>query len=454
VRFRPDVALFLKPAVAIAGDEVLVEAVLKSRSDTPVDGITMTLRGAESAGYQGRGAFQRSIVAQRAAFGPRKLQKGDNRVSARFPIPHDAPPSYRGTLLVIDYELELEVTIPWWLDRRQKFVIPVSRRAAFAEQVAPKVYCNRQRTADALYMETTLDDERIEQDGVLTGVVSFANVSSARIKRVELQFKSRESIGPAGGVPLWHLDGAAYVSTILDRAPKEGEPAHFRVKFPRDAAMTFRSEHGRVEWTVSLVAVLSFGDDVSINIPVKVLPPSRTGRQWRRAELPPVGRERRAKVLQAAAQRLELDFDSAREELRSTAASSTISIRLEPHEGRGLVAVTELVWPALGLDLELRERRWTDAFADELSIDDVPFRKRFHVSAKEKERASLVLDSDVRSALSAFTEVELDDEGAMLARPISVQSVETVMQDLEPTLAAARCLAEAAARVAPTMGYR
>lgn len=454
MRFRPDVALFLKPAIAIAGDEVLVEAVLTSRSETPVDAIKMTLRGLETAGFQGRGAFQRSIIGQRAAFGPRKLVKGENRVSARFPMPYDAPPSYRGTLLLIEYELDLEVTIPWWLDRRQKFVIPVSRRGTFNEPVAPKVYCNRQRTPDALYMEATLDDERVEQGSVLTGVVSFANVSSARIKRVELQFKSRESIGPARAQPLWHQDGATYVSTILDHAPKEGEPATFRVTFPRDAAMTFQSEHGRVEWTIAIVAVVSFGDDISINIPIKVTPPSRMGRQRRRAELPPVGRERRAKVLQAAAQRLELDFDGAREELRSTAASSTISIRLEPHEGRGLVAVTELAWPALGLELELRERRWTDAFADELAIDDAPFRKRFHVSAKEKERASLVLDGDVRSALSGFTEVELDDDGAMLARPISVQSVETVMKDLEPTLAAARCLAEAAARVVPTIGYR
>lgn len=454
MRFRPDVALFLRPAVAIAGEEVLVEAVLKSRSETPVDSITMTLRGLESAGYNGTGYYRRTIVAQRAAFGPRKLERGDNRVSARFPLPPDAPPSYRGRILVVDYELELDVKIPWWLDRNQKFVVPVNRRAVPAEPAPPKVYCNRQRTPGALYMEATLDDVRVEQGGAIAGVVSFANVASARVKRVELVFHARESIGPPGAPPLAQFDGATYVSTVLDRAPREGEDARFRVAFPADAVMSFQSHHGRVDWTIAIVAVVSFGENVAIIVPINVVPATRGGRQRRRAELPPVGRERRAAVLNAAARRLELDFDAGREELRSHAAHATLSIRLEPHSDKGLLAITELVWPALGLDLELRERRWTDAFAEELAIDDAAFRKRFYATARDGERAATVLDEGVRTALATFTEVEIDDEGAMLARPISVQSLDSVLSDLEPALAAARSLAEAAARVAPTMGYR
>ncbi len=454
MRFRPDVALFLRPAVAIAGEEVLVEAVLKSRSETPVDSITMTLRGLETAGYNSTSYSRRNIVAQRAAFGPRKLEPGDNRVSARFPIPPDAPPSYRGRIFVVDYELELEVRIPWWLDRHQKFVVPVNRRAVPAEPAPPKVYCNRQRTPGALYMEATLDDVRIEQGGAVAGVVSFANVASARVKRVELVFHARESIGTPGAPPLAQFDGATYVSTILDRAPKEGEDARFRVAFPADAVISFESHHGRVDWTISIVARVSFGEDVPITVPIKVVPATRGGRQRRRAELPPVGRERRAAVLHAAARRLDLEFDAEREELRSTAANATMSIRLEPHSDKGLLAITELVWPALGLDLVLRERRWTDAFAEDLAVDDAAFRKRFHAAARDPERAGVVLDDAVRASLAAFTEVEIDDEGAMLARPISVQSVDTVVNDLEPGLAAARSLAEAASRVAPTIGYR
>jgi hypothetical protein len=174
----------------------------------------------------------------------------------------------------------------------------------------------------------------------------------------------------------------------------------------------------------------------------------------RRAQLPPVGHERRTLLLRAAAERLELELTAESEELRTVFASSTLIIRLEPHEGRGLVAVAELTWPTLGLDLELRERRWTDAFGEELELSDPPFRKRFYARATETERASLMLDADVRGSFASLTEVEIDDEGAVLARPISVQSVESVVDDLRPTLDAARRLADAAARVAPTMGYR
>lgn len=48
----------------------------------------------------------------------------------------------------------------------------------------------------------------------------------------------------------------------------------------------------------------------------------------------------------------------------------------------------------------------------------------------------------------------VDDEGAVLGAPISVQSLETVLEALTPMIENARVLASAVARVAPSVGYR
>lgn len=451
MRRRPSLKVFLKPAIAIAGDEVVAEVVLTSRSVTPVAELTLTLRGREVIGDGQHVHSSRSIVAQRAAFGPFTLEKGEHRRASRFPLPHDSTPSYTGRTIAVEYELDVHVSIPWWLDRRARFVIPVTRRAVDTPSAPARVFCNRTGRGSELYIEATFDDQRVEQNGSISGAISFANVAQVRIKRVELHFQARESVGAPSGK--WQLDAATYVSTILDRAPTEGETARFHVRLPKDATVSFRTPHARLDWFVSIVAVVSLGEDARIEVPIEIVP-AVGGARRRRAELPPVGHERRALLLRAAAERLQLDFTAESEELRTVVASSTMIIRLEPHDGAGLVAVAELTWPALGLDLELRERRWTDAFGEELDLSDAAFRKRFFVRASEAERASLMFDDGVRESFASLTEVEVDDEGAVLARPISVQSVDSVVDDLGPTLDTARRLADAAARIAPSIGYR
>jgi len=449
MRRRPDVKLYLKPSVAVAGSEVIAEAVLTSKSETPVSAITMSLRGHERVGSHD-GYLTLPVLSQRASFGPRRFEKGEHRVSARFPIPPHAPPSYAGQFVIVEYELELKIEIPWWLDVQQRFVVPVTRRVPETESEVPRVFANRGRK-DEPYIEATLDDQRIEQDSPVTGAASFANVARVRIKQVNLEFQRREAVVYNNAVPHWQTT-ATYMSTILDRAPTEGETVRFRVGLPKDAAPTFAGTHGRVSWLASIVCVVALGNDVRINIPITLLPASRAPRRRRRAELPAVGRERRVLLLRAAAERLELESDS--EELRGTFGNANAVVRLEPREGLGLLAVVELTWPSLGRDLELRERKWTDAFGDEIDLGDPAFKKRFRVAAREGEHLDRLFDHEVRPSLLALAEVEVDDDGAVLASAIGVQSIDTVLESLAPTIATARALADAAARIAPEAGYR
>ncbi|MBI2394111.1 MAG: hypothetical protein HYV09_31355 [Deltaproteobacteria bacterium] len=448
MRRRPKLQVFLKPATAVAGSEVLAELVLTSKAETPVDAITLTLRGQEHVTV-GEGWVSASIVAQRAAFGPRTLERGEHRVSARFVIPDDAPPTHRGRLVMVDYELEVHVDIPWWPDRRERYLVAVTRRPLpLAAPSPPTVFTNRKSAPNELHLEATIDDTRIEQGGVITGAVSFANVARKRVRSVDLVFQPREAVTSGDAPPVW-LDGAALVSTILDRAPSEGETVPFRVKLPEDAAPTFSSRRARVTWSFSIVARVAFADDVTIALPILVSPAARrgAGAARRRTVLPPIGRERRALLVQAAAERLGLEVDAVHEELRGDAGLASLTIRLERREQSGLLAVAELSWPALGMSLAVRERRWTDAFGGAIDLDDAAFHQRVHVVAADADRARRMLDESLRAALVALTEIEIDDEGAVLAGPVSVTSSESMTGDLRPLVDAAQLLGSAVARV-------
>lgn len=454
MRGRPKISLFLRPAVAVAGGEVTADLVLVSKSETPVDSITLTLRGEEWVGTAGHWD-QRSIVLLRAAFGERTLERGEQRVSAKFTLPVDAPPTHRGPTVFVRYELDVHVSIPWWPDRRELYVLPVVQRPLPSAAEPPKVFTNEKASPSDLHVEATFDSMTLEQGGAVGGVVSFANVAGKRIKSVELVFQAREGVVTPGGIQ-W-VDGATYVSKILDRAPKEGESAPFRVRCPEDATASFATRRTRLVWMVSIVTRVSFGSDVSIVVPFTLLPANRrgSGEARRRTVLPPVGRERRALLFRAVGERLGLELDAEAEELRGDASAATLVLRLEQREDQGLYAVAELSWPALGLDLAVRERRWTDAFDDGVGLDDEPFAKRVHVRANDVERARRMFDEVLRASLLDTPSIELDDEGALLGRPVRILSTETMLEDVLPLFAAAEAVGAAVARVATTaMAYR
>lgn len=457
MRRRPKVQLFLRPGVAVPGRELVAEVSLDSAAETPTSEVLVTLRGTETVtvhdGNHAR-SERREHVARQARFGPKVLGKGRHWYTTRFAIPASAPPSYAGSAVSIEYELEVHVDIPWWPDRTVRYLVPVAPASKPASPARPGVYCNTSggpRGKD-LYVELALDDLRIESGGVVSGAVSFANVGSARVRRVELCFHAQEHVRLRPGEAEYHREGRVWSTRILDRAPTEGEAVSFRVRFPEDATPGFTSALARVEWKLAVVAVVSLGRDVRIEVPIEVVSAERgderAGRRRRIGAVPPVGRERHALVLRGAAQRLELEVASTKDEIRGGFGAASFAIRLEHREGVGLFGVVDLSWVSLGIDLEVRERKWTDAFGGAgVVFGDTGFDDRFQVQASDAALAAVLLAAEVRGALAAFDEVEIDDCGARLSRRASVQSADALATDLRPALDAARALAEARDRV-------
>lgn len=464
MRSRPSVQLFLRPGVGRAGQDLHVEAVLASKSETPVDAIEITLRGVERVivGSGNHASVQeRQHVGQRATFGARKLLPGEHRCSVKFHVAEDAPASYRGSYVSIDYEVEVYVKIPWWPDRRVRFEIPVARAVPPPPPPTPRVFATHGEgpRGKEPYVEVSLDDVRMEASGTVSGAVSFGNVAHARISHVELAFVATEVVRLSVQDDEHRYESRAWKTTILDRAPHEAESIAFRVRVPDDAPAAFSAALSRIEWHLHAIGHVTLGRDVKLEVPIEIRAPMSEGPARRRlTAVPPVGRERRAQVWAAAAAKLGLESDPEREQMRTSFGAASVILRLEHRDGIGLLGVAELSWTPLGLDLEVRQRRWTDAFGGtEVVIPHPAFAKRFHVVARPEDEVrssvSLVLDEPVRRTLDLFDDVEIDDEGAVLARRCSVQSAEALTLNLQQVLEGVRALGEAVARV-PTVAAR
>jgi hypothetical protein len=450
------VQLFLRPGVVRAGTDVSVDVVLGSRSDTPSSGIAITMRALEHVLVPSGKSARHEVhqhVGRRASFPAKLLSKGEHRFTTKFHIPDDAPPSYMGQRISMEYEIEVHVTIPWWPDRRARYVIPVVATPTAPPPPMPRVFATRQAgpRGNEPYVECSLDDVRMEPGSVVTGAVSFSNVKSARVSKVELAFVATEVVRLAQDGDEHRNEGHRWVATILDRPPRESESIPFRLKVPNDTPPTFSGALSRLEWRLAVVGHVTLGRDVQLEIPIEVRARSESSDATRRiASAPPVGRERRAKVWAAAAQSLGLESYAEQEEMRTHFGPASVTVRLEHREGVGMHAVADLGWAPLASEMEVRERRWTDAFGGtEVTLGDGAFRKRFHVTAIDAELPRLVLVEDVQRLLLGCAEVQIDDEGAALVRPTSVQSAEALAKDLAPLLEAARSLGEAVGR-APT----
>ncbi len=449
MRSRPKMQVLLRPGVAAIGSDLVVEVVLTSGSETPVSSIDLTLRGHEHAAIGGGDSVlrvSRPIVAQRSSFGARTLTKGEHRLRSKFVIPAGSPPSHRGRLYFVEYELDVHVVIPWWLDRRETYRVTVGPRPREAGSTTPQIFSSG-ASGEGPYIELSLDDVRIETGGVLSGAVSFSNLRKNAPSNVEIAFIAFDAVRTSDAAPYAWSEASSLSSRVLDRPPKESETVPFRIRLPKDATPSFASVHGAVAWKIGVVASGNVRDKRFLEAPIEIVAPLRGGTRARKlTRVPPVGRERRELVWRAAAQKLELDVDTAREEMRGSFGVVSMSLRLEQRDS-GLFAACELEWPSFELSLTLRDKKWTDAFANDLLLGDTVFDKRFLVAAADAELARTFLDEELRKKLVGFREAVVEDDGALFAHPVSVQSTDTLLRDLGPALDAARCFERAVARM-------
>jgi hypothetical protein len=425
-----------------------VEVVLASHSETPIDFVEIRLEGRELLRFS-HDANNHLLHAAVARHGARTLGVGEHRLGARFELPPGLPPSYQGAAASVVYTLEVHVSIPWWPDRRERFMVAM---AAAPEPFAPTprtiVSTLEGPRGTTPFLEAALESTTVEAGGDLAGAVSVANTRSARIRGVDLYLVCTERARAGTGV----VEQRRVRWRILDTPPEEGKPIHFRVRLRPGIGVDMRKCHlFEATWHLEVVVDQFWGLDTKLRVPIHIVgAPAATvsgprGARAREAEpgrwVAPVGRERRALTWATIANRYGLTNDAEHERMVATIRGLTLAIELTLRGREGLYVVATMRWPNLGIDLSAERRSLADTLVRDVHIGEGAAAKRLTVLAREDAQGRAVFDDEAVAAVAWFTEVHVDDDGATLASPGGAATVTQLDTFVQAALTAARALA-------------
>jgi hypothetical protein len=466
MRSRPDLVLHLDPPRPLPGESFVARVLVRSRSDTPCEGIELRLLGRERryvrTDHHGSGDNQTShdiyderiVVSLAARIDVRTLPRGDHHHAVRFELPPDAPPSYASPLSRIEYELDVRVAIPWWPDRHEQYVVPVAVRPHRLPPPTPRTYCSRQGgpKGTELYGELALARSELLPGEVLEGAFSLANVEHHRVRKVVLALVATETPRVESAVGPREIE--TLEATLFDGKPGDRASLPVRLRVPKEAMPTFVGTYARLDWALAVKAIVTLGSDFEMRVPIVVAPPASTSSAATTPEahrVSPIGRERQQLVWKAIGDRHGMTVDEDHMHLRGGwLGDASLTVSLEPHGDQGLWTVARLAWPTLGLELRVTERRWFHALTrGEIDLGDRAFGERFATTARERAQAEAMLSPEVRQALLAFEGVAVDDGGCMLGAPGSAFSVEELSPFVTRVLEAARRLIRARTNVPP-----
>lgn len=447
MRSRPKVKLLLSPGLVSPGERLFAEAVLTSRSETPVDFVAIRLRGTAKAGVgsgKSRSVHEEAFFVREWRSKPMTMSPGEHRFKTLFELGPTLPPTYVGPDASVTYTITVHVSIPWWPDREQDFVVPVVFAPAPPLPPLPKVFVTSRdgpRGKDA-FMELSLDATQIAIGDVVSGSISLQNLRGRRVRGIDLSFIETETlVRPSREV----REGQRFTLRVLDGAPSEGAAIPFRVAMPETATPTFSAGPFSLSTDVEARADVAWGQDVAIRTRILVSPKAiapREDRGW----VAPVGSARQALVWQNVAAKIGLVTDPEAKRMVGGSGDVTFAITAEQHEDYWLVA--KLAWPNLGLDLDVGERRWSDALATSLvQSGDPAIDRRLSARAREHAQASRFVVPDVLRPLLQFDDVKIIDAGARLAVRGAVHVTERVERFVRRVLAAAEAFDRALARV-------
>lgn len=445
VRSRPTLEVRYSPRHPRPGQRVRFEAIVTGRTRTPIDGVAFRFTGSErrqqthgkGPAFVGHTWFDLQTETGRGV-----LEAGETVVHvADFALPPGLPPGFTSAVSCIEYVLEARVDIPWWPDRTERYRVDVRPAPAPAPKRAAAFVSTGPR-GKGVHLELSVAGAGRTLGGALRGAVSAENFGSRAVRRLEVAVVVVDSaIGRSEVGPCELFRSEPLV--VSPGAPEPGTSYPFAVGLPTQVAPSFKGRRVQVRWYLEARAVVRLGRDVVLRSELEVTRPVKGAKgaaveaEGPPARIAPLGRERRALVWASVARHTGLTSDAEGETMAGAVGPIRLTVMLEDRGGR-LSPVALLDWPALGLGLELAERRWRDALGGATPLADQAFDRRFAARGRNAAQLRALLNPQVRAQLSGFDRLALDDEGAELG------SAETriTVSALEPFVRAALKTAE------------
>lgn len=343
VKHRPALTL-LAPRVVRSGEDFNLTARVDCSRKVRVDELRVRLTGY----LHEAGGFRRLASSVAEIPVGHDLDVGSHPYAARFRIEPDAPSSYRGRVLRVDWVVEVRVDIPWWPDRVERFVLRV---------VGPGWDHRTQRQARSVvyvptaggvtgrpYLEVALDRTDVTPGGTIRGKAAFYGADTSRFGGLVFSLVAREANGS------FRSDYEHALYRVNADLASEGDPIAFALAVPEDLVPQWRYHGTSLRWLVRAKAVVKGATDPELLIPIAVVPSGRSGDGGDDVALAVVGDERAQTSFARVGAELGLDVGP----MRLSTSFGDAQFVLERQPGPLLVASLSMPDQRLGLRREQR----------------------------------------------------------------------------------------------------
>lgn len=355
VKHRPEVTLHA-PRFLVPGQSAVLEARVRADRSVPVDYVRIDLSGTERATH-GSGKSQttdRTSVLALAAnvMGEGELPRGTHRFPCRFDLPPDLPPSYSGRRVGTEYTATVRVSIPWWPDRVEHFVITVVPSAVAGREAESKVWSSDVHgpRGTGPHLEVGLAGDVVVPGDVLSGTVALSNVAHNRYEKVRLALCLLETKYDSAGRDRGTVRAREWVASVPAERAGEGERIPFNLAVPKVSWPTWRSRLWSLAWSLEVRAEIAWARDLTIEVPIEVLASGSSVHASEEPTTPVVGAERIQRLWSRVAAEVGLSFDGST--MQGRVGDVSIGVRREHRGPDGLHLVGEIRYPSVHLGID------------------------------------------------------------------------------------------------------
>ncbi len=366
LKTRPEIRLAI-PRVIVPGDSLTARVVLRCSVPVPVDALSIELVGTgvwytHSQHGRHRNTLDLVRLVGRPLVERTELTVGDHEYAVSFAVPPDAPPSFSGGLLSVEWEFRVRADIPWWPDAKATFVAHVAPRPSSEVVGRPRVFASDTSGPQGTKPYAELSLGEVVSGEALEGTVALSNTEHNDYRAIEFRLTSREKIPSLfSSRTEQHKHGGWKVSLS---SPGENELIRFSLKLP-SIVPAFETQKLSLSWLLEVRLSLGWALDTTLWIPLEVRTRGTRDRTETSAPLA-VGSDRLAQVWRQAGRDTGFNYRDA--ELSRDSGAARLVIRREHRGRRGLRLLAEARYPDydLGLRMDDGRLRSRDAAQSEL----------------------------------------------------------------------------------------
>jgi hypothetical protein len=360
IKHRPDVRLLLpRPLLAGRAADFIVE--LDCSKPVPVDAVSLRLFGdvvwSTPNQYGQHYSKSRFLDHEVPLIGEQtELGVGVHRLRAQLLLGEELPGTWAGEKLTVEYAIEVHVDIPWWPDKRARFIVRLADAGEAVVDDHPTVYVSHVGgpPGKGPYLELSLGQRSVHAGGVLRASAALGNIARNDYRNLKVEIIAQESYPSALGKSNVHEYTLARWTVGVEGYAGELQPIPFSVELPRGLAPAFELHGCQLRWFVQVSADVAWGVDPKLRVPIVVQPAAIVDTAETMAPVA-VGSDRLRLIWLKVAHDHELEFDHDR--LRGARGEVEIEIRRDADEGHTRV-LGRLTFPSLNVGLRPhRERR-------------------------------------------------------------------------------------------------